>query len=70
MIQKKEPRVLKGYKVRLSDYNRAMKRARREKSHLATLLEQVVIAYGNGEDIAIMNSGIKVISGQPQEQLQ
>lgn len=46
----KEKRVIKGYKVRPSKYNKAMRRAKKENTKLATLIEDVINNYASGVD--------------------
>jgi hypothetical protein len=46
-----EKRELKGYKVKPSVYRLAMKRAKKEKGHLANLIENVVLCYAYGLDV-------------------
>jgi hypothetical protein len=43
-----EKRVLKGYKIRQSTYDKAMRRAKKERLALATLIEGWVRNYSNG----------------------
>jgi hypothetical protein len=43
-----EKRVLKGYKIRNSIYDKAMKRAKKENTPLATLVEEWIRNYANG----------------------
>lgn len=45
---KKEKRVLKGYKIRKSVYDKAMKRAAKNKMPLATTVESWVSCYADG----------------------
>ncbi len=45
---KDEKRVLKGYKIKDSIYKKAMKRARKSKIPLASMVEAIVIAYAEG----------------------
>jgi hypothetical protein len=45
MKEKRKPRA---YKITDTEYSRAMKRAKKEKVHLATMIEEVVYAYGDG----------------------
>ncbi len=45
---KTEKRKVRGYKITDTDYETAMKRARKEKTPLATMIEEVLIAYGEG----------------------
>ena len=45
MKEKRKPRA---YKITDTDYNKAMRRAKKEKAHLATMIEEVVYAYGDG----------------------
>ena len=46
-----EKRTNKGYKIKQSIYDKAMRRASREKGALANLIENVVIAYAYGMSI-------------------
>lgn len=41
----KEKRVLKGYKIKQSVYDKAMRRAKRDKRPLANLIENFVTDY-------------------------
>lgn len=59
-MKAKEPRTVKGYKIQDSTYQKAMRRAKREKLELATLVEVWVIAYAHKDDF--------LISGQPPTQ--
>lgn len=43
-----EKRKHRAYKATDKDYNRAMKRAKKNKVKLATLIEYVIIGYGEG----------------------
>jgi len=45
MKEKRKPRA---YKITDTDYKRAMKRAKKDKVPLAPMLEEIVIAYGDG----------------------
>ena len=45
MKEKRKPRA---YKITDTDYKRAMKRAKKDKVPLAPMIEEVVIAYGDG----------------------
>lgn len=48
----KQKRKLRGYKATDKDYNRALKRAIKEKNPLATQIEEWIIKYGKkGEPI-------------------
>ncbi len=38
----------RSYKITDSDYNKAMKRAKKEKTPLASMIEEIIIAYGEG----------------------
>lgn len=42
-----EKRKLRGYKVKDATYNKAMKRANKEKTPLATLIEVWITSYAN-----------------------
>lgn len=44
----KEKRKVKGYKILPSKYNKAMRRAKKEKMPLATLIEDIVTGYADG----------------------
>ena len=44
---KAEKRKVRGYKINDKFYDKAMKRANKEKLSLATLIEVWVISYGN-----------------------
>lgn len=52
----KEKRKVRGYKITDSDYNRAMKRAAKEKGKLAKIIETMVIGYSRGYHIIMKNS--------------
>lgn len=43
-MKEKEKRIVKGYKITQTSYNRAMKRAKKDKVALATLIE-IWVAY-------------------------
>ncbi len=43
--EKRKPRT---YKISDAEYNKAMKRAKKEKLQLAPMIEEVVTAYGEG----------------------
>lgn len=53
MNAKQEKRSNKGYKVRDSLYQKAKRRAIREKKTLAQLVEEVVVMYAAGHMIVI-----------------
>lgn len=55
LIMKKEPRVVKGYKIKQSVYNKAMKRAKKEFIPLATLIEDVINGYATGIEEYLFN---------------
>lgn len=49
----KEKRIVKGYKIKNSLYNKAKKRADKDKLKLATLIEIWVISYAHRLDYLI-----------------
>ena len=51
--KKPEPRLLKGYKIKDTVYQKAKKRATKEKTPLATLIEQWVEGYSSGKVVDI-----------------
>lgn len=52
-MKSKEKRIVRGYKCAETPYRKAMLRAIKEKTTLANLLEDVVVAYSKGETIEI-----------------
>lgn len=50
-LKEKDKRYTNSYKCTSSAYNKAMRRAKKEKGTLSKLIELVVIAYGYGMDI-------------------
>lgn len=50
-----EKRVVKGYKVLPSVYNKAMRRAKKEDGKLAQLIEKTVTAYSKGVSIEFVD---------------
>lgn len=58
---KQQKRVNKGYKIQPRDYDKAMKRAKKEKFPLATTIENLVIEYGRGADITAERAGLKML---------
>jgi len=57
-----EKRVIKGYKVRNSIYQRAKKRGGKEGKPLSQLLEKVVDLYAHGYNIAFYDKTIEFAS--------
>ncbi len=57
-MKAKEQRKVKGYKIAESQYKKAMRRAKKEKLNLATLIEVWVLSYGNKVDYLIDKSPI------------
>lgn len=57
-MKAKEQRKVKGYKITESQYKKAMRRAKKEKLNLATLIEVWVLSYGNKVDYLIDKSPI------------
>lgn len=53
MNGKQEKRKLKGYKVKDSLYQKAKRRAIRDKTTLAQIIEEVVVFYASGHRIVI-----------------
>ncbi len=53
MIKKKEARKPRAYKIADSAYNRALKKSAKSKTPLATKIEEVVTAIGEGANIII-----------------
>lgn len=47
-MKAKEKRKVRGYKIADTKYNKAMKRAGKEKIPLATLIEDIVSGYADG----------------------
>ena len=45
----------RSYKCTDKTYNKAMKRAKKEKVPLATLIEDVVVSYSNGSESCLFN---------------
>lgn len=54
-MKPKEKRINRGYKCAEKPYRKAMRRALREKTTLAALLENVVVAFSEGHTIEIFN---------------
>jgi hypothetical protein len=52
-IQKEDKKINKGYRAKESVYQRAMKRAKKDKTTLGALIENVVTAYARGDKIII-----------------
>ena len=50
-IKKKEKRELKGYKIKDSIYQKAKRRAKKDKNALSTLVETWVTSYSAGYNI-------------------
>lgn len=48
MKANKTPRKPRAYKITDKDYLKAMRRAKRDKIHLASMIEEVVFAYSKG----------------------
>ena len=62
--KKTEKREIKGYKMADSKYRKAMKRAKKEKTALATKIEEWVELYADGHDVGktsycVCNSSIQ-----------
>ena len=51
--KKPESRLLKGYKIKDTVYQKAKKRATKEKTPLATLIELWVEGYSNGKYVRV-----------------
>ena len=47
----KEKRIVRGYKCAETPYRKAMRRAKKDKTTLAEVLEEIVTAYGAGAKI-------------------
>lgn len=47
-MKAKEKRKPRAYKIADSSYLKAMKKAKKEKTPLASMIEEIVTAYGNG----------------------
>jgi hypothetical protein len=50
-MKEKEKRIVRGYKCAETPYRKAMRRAKRDKTNLAAILEHVVVAYAKGANI-------------------
>jgi hypothetical protein len=50
-MKAKEKRIIRGYKCAETPYRKAMRRAKRDKTTLAAIIENIVTAYGNGAKI-------------------
>lgn len=44
----KQKRKVRGYKITDNNYEKAMKRASKENTPLATMIEEILICYGKG----------------------
>jgi hypothetical protein len=47
-MKAKEKRKARAYKISDKDYKKAMRRAKKEKTPLASMIEEVLIGYGEG----------------------
>ena len=54
-IKKKEKRILKGYKIKDSVYQKAKKRASKNKVPLATTIENWVTLYSEGHSVGLIS---------------
>ena len=57
----KQKRKLRGYKATDKDYNRALKRAIKEKNPLATQIEECITRYGKEGEPVETNSKINLV---------
>ena len=57
---KQQKRNTRTYKTTDSVYKKAMRRAKREKGKLSTMLESVVIGYAHGFDIKLITDDSKI----------
>ena len=72
MESNKHPRKPRTYKINDARYKRAMRRAKKEKVSLATIVEDFVTAYSNGFNVVYQEVGNQTnqmrgyINGIPQ----
>jgi hypothetical protein len=52
-MKAKEKRKPRAYKIADTPYKKAMRRAKKEKKALASLIEEVVVAYSDGQYILV-----------------
>ena len=57
----KEPRKPRSYKATDKNYNKAMRRAKKEGGKLSGLLENVVIGYANGLDVRLASNNPDIV---------
>lgn len=53
-MKAKEKRIIRGYKCAETPYRKAMRRAKKDKTSLAAFIENVVVAYGSGAKIELL----------------
>ena len=54
-MKAKQQRKPRAYKITDANYKKAMLRAKKEKTPLASIIEEAVIAYGNSEQYIFLS---------------